>query len=78
MLTDFYGRANQSFALWEQRISSKALALSVVPLHAPEAFVLAVALEEPKINWRHHELYTFMCLKAFHSNENLYHNDFKM
>ena len=31
MLTDFHGRANQSFALWEQRISSKAWALSVVP-----------------------------------------------
>ena len=31
MLTDFHGRANHSFALWEQRISSKAWALSVVP-----------------------------------------------
>ena len=31
MLTDFHWRANQSFALWEQRISSKAWALSVVP-----------------------------------------------
>ena len=31
MLTDCHGRANQSFALWEQRISSKAWALSVVP-----------------------------------------------
>ena len=32
MLTDFHGRANQSFALWEQRISSKAWALSVILL----------------------------------------------
>ena len=31
MLTDFHGRANHSFALWEQCISSKAWALSVVP-----------------------------------------------
>ena len=31
MLTDFHGRANQNFALWEQRISSKPWALSVVP-----------------------------------------------
>ena len=31
MLTDFHGGANQSFALWEQHISSKAWALSVVP-----------------------------------------------
>ena len=31
MLTDFHGRAKQSFALWEQRRSSKAWALSVVP-----------------------------------------------
>ena len=31
MLTDFHGRANQSFALWEQRIRSKAWTLSVVP-----------------------------------------------
>ena len=30
MLTDFHGKASQSFALWEQRISSKAWALSVV------------------------------------------------
>ena len=34
MLTDFHGRANQNFALWEQRINSKAWALSVVP-HFP-------------------------------------------
>ena len=31
MLTDFHGRANQSSALLEQRISSKAWAFSVVP-----------------------------------------------
>ena len=30
MLTDCHGRANQSYALWEQRISSKAWALSVL------------------------------------------------
>ena len=35
MLTDFYGRANQNFALWERRISSKAWALSVVPHFPP-------------------------------------------
>ena len=31
MLTDFHGRANQSFVLWEQSISLKAWTLSVVP-----------------------------------------------
>ena len=40
---------------------------------APEGFVQAVALEEQKLNRRHRELYTFMCLKAFHSYENSYH-----
>ena len=30
MLTDSHGRANQSYALWEQRISSKAWAFSVL------------------------------------------------
>ena len=30
MLTDFHGRDNQSFVLWEQRISSKAWALSLI------------------------------------------------
>ena len=30
-LTDCYWRTNQSFGLWEQRISSKAWALSMVP-----------------------------------------------
>ena len=45
MLTDFPGRANQSFALWEQRISSKAWALSVVPHFSfpPRLAVLAWA-----------------------------------
>ena len=35
MLTDFHGRANQNFALWEWRISSKAWALFVVPDFPP-------------------------------------------
>ena len=35
MVTDFHGRANQNFALWERRISSKAWALSVVPHFPP-------------------------------------------
>ena len=39
MLTDCHGRANQSFTLWEQRISSKAWALSV--LCSPSFFALS-------------------------------------
>ena len=30
---------------------------------------VAIAVEEQKLNQRHHGLYTFLCLKAFHSYE---------
>jgi len=65
--------ASHVFMMSEPSIIILTTSYNYRPLHAPKGFVLAVALEEQKINRRQHELHKFLCLKVFHTYENSYH-----